>query len=454
MKESQHTEWKALWRDDHLRWVCGFANAGGGVLVVGRDDRGRAVGVADAARLLEELPNKIRDLLGIVVEVHLREEAGRETLEIVTPAYDAPISYRGHYYQRSGSTLQELKGAALDRFLLRRYGRTWDGSPLPGIAPDALAADAFTSFRRLATHSGRLDAAALNESNAGLLDKLQLTEGRYLKRAAVLLFHPEPTRWVTGAFVKLGFFRAASELVYHDEITGHLFDQVHKTNDLLLTKYLKAAVGYDGLVRVERFPVPREALREALLNALIHRDYTNTAPIQIRVYDDRLVLWNPAVLPEGWTEKTLLEPHTSQPPNPLVANAFFRAGEIEAWGRGIERIFSACRAAGTPVPRLRLDAGGLWTEFVFDEPSLQTVGTTTSAEGEKTLVKTPVKTLVKTPERLLAFLQAHPTATLAEASSALGKSASAMERAARKLRDEGHLRYVGPQKGGQWEVLQ
>lgn len=177
MKESQHTEWKALWRDDHLRWVCGFANAGGGVLVIGRDDSGRAVGVADAARLLEELPNKIRDLLGIVVEVHLREEAGRETLEIVTPAYDAPISYRGHYHQRSGSTLQELKGAALDRFLLRRYGRTWDGSPLPGIAPDALTADAFSSFRRLATHSGRLDAAALNEPDAGLLDKLQLAEG-------------------------------------------------------------------------------------------------------------------------------------------------------------------------------------------------------------------------------------------------------------------------------------
>ncbi|HNC69951.1 MAG TPA: putative DNA binding domain-containing protein, partial [Pseudomonadales bacterium] len=258
-KESQHTEWKASWRDDWLRWVSGFANAEGGVLVIGRNDEGKAVGVADAERLLVELPNKIRDLLGVVAEVNLRRVRGHDTVEIVTPAYPNPISYRGHYYQRSGSTLQELKGAALDRFLLRRYGRTWDGSPLPGVAPADLSSAAIKVFRDLAARSGRLDAAALAESDAGLLDKLKLREGRYLKRAAVLLFHPDPLRFITGAFVKLGFFRTESDLVYHDEIVGDLFTQSRQTQDLLFTKYLKAAVGYEGSLRVERFPVPREA---------------------------------------------------------------------------------------------------------------------------------------------------------------------------------------------------
>src|SRR5689334_12432339 len=108
MTENQHTEWKESWRDDHLRWVSGFANAEGGVLVLGRNDKGRAVGLHDAQRLLVELPNKIRDLPGVVVEVNLRTEGGKDYLEVVTPAYPNPISYRGHYYQRSGSTLQEL----------------------------------------------------------------------------------------------------------------------------------------------------------------------------------------------------------------------------------------------------------------------------------------------------------------------------------------------------------
>ena len=403
MKESQRSEWKESWRDDHLRWVCGFANAGGGVLAIGRNNKGKVVGIPDAARLLEELPNKIRDLLGIIVEVNLRGEGEKEYLEIVTPAYPSPISYRGHYYQRSGSTLQELKGAALDRFLLRHYGRTWDGAPLPGAAVKDLSKSAFKRFRQLASNSDRLDAVALREPDNKLLTRLKLFEGKYLKRAAVLLFHPDPLAFVTGAFVKIGFFRSQSDLVYHDEVNGDLFSQAQQTQDLLLTKYLKAAVTYEGSVRVERFPVPREALREAVLNALIHRDYMVPAPVQIRVYDDKLVLWNPAVLPEGWTQKTLLAPHQSRPPNPDLANTFFRAGEIEAWGRGIERIFSACKAAGTPKPRIRFDAG-LWTEFPFskeylalirgrqhvDASSPATLEVTTGGGG-KTPVETPVE---------------------------------------------------------------
>ncbi|MBE0547872.1 MAG: putative DNA binding domain-containing protein [Rubrivivax sp.] len=393
--EDQQLEWKAVWRDDHLKWVCAFANAQGGTLVIGRDDAGRLVGVPNARKLLEDLPNKARDLLGVVVQVNLRQEGGQDLLEVVTPAYPTPISYRGHYYQRSGSTLQELKGAALDHFLLRRYGRTWDGAPLPGVALADLSPGAFAQFRTLATRSGRLDEAALAEPDAALLDRLRLTEGGYLKRAAVLLFHPDPLRHVGGAFVKIGFFREAAELVYHDEVNGDLFTQVRQTLDLLLTKYLKAAVSYQDIVRVERFPVPREALREAVLNALVHRDYMVPAPVQVRVHDDQLVLWNPAVLPEGWTAETLLRPHASQPHNPDVANAFFRAGEIEAWGRGIERIFSACRQAGVPEPRLQQDAGGLWMTFPFDAAYLgwvQRAGGSTSApvpHGEVTPEVTP-----------------------------------------------------------------
>ena len=189
MSESQHTEWKQNWRDDHLRYVSGFANGQGGRLVIGKTDTGEVLGVKHAAKLLEDLPNKIRDLLGIVVAVNVYESDGRAYLEIEVDAYPHPISYRGHYYQRSGSTLQELKGASLDRFLLRRQGRTWDGAPAPGVTTGDLSAAAIRRFRELSAASGRLDRAALAASDAGLLEKLKLTEGDYLKRAAVLLFH-------------------------------------------------------------------------------------------------------------------------------------------------------------------------------------------------------------------------------------------------------------------------
>lgn len=457
--EHQHSEWKENWRDDYLRHVCGFANARGGVLVIGRNDHGEPVGVTNAAKLLEDLPNKIRDLLGIIVDIDLQRAGDNDILEIHVPAYANPISYRGHYYQRSGSTLQELKGASLDRFLLRSQGRTWDSVPAAGIRFDQLSGSAIGRFRTLAAASGRLDASDLEVEDAALLEKLKLTEDGHLRRAAVLLFHDDPTYCIPGAFVKIGYFRTEAELGYHDEVHGNLLSQAQASIDLVLTKYLKAAIGYEGIQRIERYPVPRDALREALLNALVHRDYAVPAPIQIRVYDDRLKIWNPAVLPDGWDVRKLLGEHPSHPYNPNVANAFFRAGEIEAWGRGIRRMFLACRQAGVPEPEIRLTGNDLWLEFPFAPEYLLVMQAAASDRPVsdmpgKTSVETSVKTSVKTPERIMAAMRDNPEYTLAEVAEIVGRTTRAVEMAVSKLNKAGKIRYVGPAKGGHWEVIE
>ena len=439
MSEHQHEEWKASWRDEYLKWVCGFANAEGGALVIGRDDAGAVVGLHDAHRLLEELPNKVRDLLGIMVDVNLRTDAGLDYLEIAVPAYPNPISYRAEYYYRSGSTNQALKGAALDRFLLRKQGRHWDGVPVPGVAMADLSAAALERFRRSAGKSKRLSQELLRDDDALLIDKLHLVEDAYLRRAAVLLFHPDPERYVTGAYLKIGRFSGEGDLRYQDEVHGNLFEQVNRAMDLLLTKYLEAHIAYAGVQRTETYPVPEEALREALLNAIAHKDYASSAPVQISVYDDRIVFWNSGQLQDGWTIATLRGRHASQPPNPDIANAFFRAGMIESWGLGIEKMRRACMAQGSPEPVLREEVRGLWVEFGF---------TPAQTQG-----KMPVKTPVKTPDLVLATLAEHPSMTLAEVAAHIGKSASAVERAASKLIKAQRLKRVGRTKGSQWKVL-
>ena len=155
------------------------------------------------------------------------------------------------YHFRSGSTKQELKGAILDKFLLCKQGRTWDGVPVPDASVRSLSKAALNAFRSRARQSQRMSLADLKESTSGLIEKLHLFDGKYLKRAAVLAFHPEPEKFVTGAYVKVGFFRTNDDLLYHDEIHGDLFTQATKTIDLLRTKYLKAAITYRGLQRVE-----------------------------------------------------------------------------------------------------------------------------------------------------------------------------------------------------------
>ena len=187
-------------------------------------------------------------------------------------------------------------------------------------------------FKQRARESGRMDRAVLRDSREILLGNLELTEKHWLRRAACLLFTDRPEKYVSGAWIKIGFFVTNDDLRYQDEVHGNLFAQVETTLELLHTKYLKAYITYHGIQRRETFLFPYEATREALLNAIIHKDYGSDIPIQISVYEDRIVFWNPGVLPENWTLKRLLGKHPSQPFNPLIANAFFRAGYIEAVG--------------------------------------------------------------------------------------------------------------------------
>lgn len=259
--------------------------------------------------------------------------------------------------------------------MLRKQGKTWDGVPVPYLKAEDLDNATFDLFRKYAKRSGRMEEADLMDDNHGLLEKLRLYEGSYLKRAAALLFHPDPEKYVTGAFVKVGFFREGM--------------------DLVCTKYMKAIITYEGIQRIETLPMPREALREALLNACINKDYAEASPIQIRVYENKLEIINGGVLPEGWTVETLLSSHRSMPYNPDIANTFFRAGEIEAWGRGIERIITACKNDGFSTPEFRYDASGIWTTFKFEYPEraiIQSGPETTQKSDQKTTRKRPKQT--------------------------------------------------------------
>ncbi len=361
--------------------------------------------------------------------------------------FPVPISYRGEYHYRSGSTKQVLKGAALNRFLLGKTGRRWDAMPVPGVTVSDLDADALARFRRRAARSKRLAPDALVEDDEGLLEQLRLTEGVYLKRAAVLLFHRDPERFVTGASVKIGYFASESDLRYHDEVTGDVFSQPGKILDILLTKYLKAEISYEGIQRIESYPMPESALREALLNAVIHRDYSVAAPIQIRVYADRLLICNPGELPEGWSLDKLLGRHPSQPFNPDVANTFFWSGEIEAWGRGIQRVLSACREAGTPEPKIQVEPRDVWVEFPFSAAYLEEIAGGTGEVSRGTTQET-------TQERILNLLRKDPKLTRKILAERIGITPDGVKYHLDKLRDSGRIRHVGPTKRGRWEILE
>jgi ATP-dependent DNA helicase RecG len=238
---------------------------------------------------------------------------------------------------RSGSTNQELTGIALDEFILRKYGRTWDSAPVPHVTASDFYHDAFDIFRKKAVTSKRLTAEDVEGSNEDLLKALKLTESDYVLKAAVLLFHQNPEQWCLGSYVKIGFFENDADLRYQDEISGPLISIADRIIDTNYTKYFKGLIRYEGIQRIDEFPMPRDVLREAVLNAVVHKDYSSGNPIHIKIYDDKVVIYNNCQLPPNIEVESLLSGVRSNPHNPLIANGFFRSGQIEAWGEASKK---------------------------------------------------------------------------------------------------------------------
>lgn len=245
-KEHQSIEWKESWQDEYLKWICGYANAYGGTIYIGTDDDGNVVGIDNARDLLERIPNKITDTMGIIADVNLLYKGELEYLQIIVDKYPSLISFRGKYYYRSGSTMREITGKELERALLKTQGRTWDGVPLPKLSVSDLK-------------------------------------------------------------------------------------QFHK-----------------------------DAFREILLNAIVHKDYSSCNPIQISVYEDKIYIWNDGEMPPNLdsTDKLFMK-HSSKPYNPKLANIFFKSGMIEAWGRGFEKIREACVLYDGPLPEYEINEAGI-----------------------------------------------------------------------------------------------
>lgn len=240
MQETQNIEFKREWKDEYLKVICAFANAFGGILYVGVNDDGTINGTTNHSQLLEEIPNKSRDLLGVTISAELKYQNNIPFLEIKTPSYSVPISLRGRYYFRSGTTILELTGNSLNEFLLGKFGKTWDDLTEEAFGLSDIDLNTIEDFKRFS--SDRLPAINTETDPLVILNKLNLLKGKNFKRAAILLFAKEPQRIFKQAHVKIGRFLSDVEIVTSDIVEGNLFKQLDQTIEILKTKYLLSPI--------------------------------------------------------------------------------------------------------------------------------------------------------------------------------------------------------------------
>ena len=216
---------------------------------------------------------------------------------------------------------------------------TWDAMPVPGVSISDLSQEALDTFRARAVASERMREEDVSVSNEVLLRKLNLIDGNTLKQAAVLLFHPEPSRFADGAFIRVGKYKLEDDgsifldvLQFQDDVSGHLILQLDKCIDLIRSRYSEELLSWT------KPPVPvqmlsDDILRELLMNAIVHKDYTSGIPIRVSVHEDRVNVTNTGTWPDALPmDEKIYGLHTPYPRNPFLARAFARAGMMENWG--------------------------------------------------------------------------------------------------------------------------
>ena len=358
--ESETEERKEAWDEETcVKALAALANTKGGCLWVGVKDNGTVVGWNGSGKDQEAISNKIVSILQVHPASMLVETKDNKSVLMIQMHKAAfPVALRGRYYRRVGNSSRELPAEELPRFLLERTGQTWDALP-SDFGFDALKTSTLDDFRVLARE--RLPAMAPSDTNEIILNKLKLvTHENRLKRAAFLLFGGEPQRLVPTAQIQIGRFKDDETILDDKRLTGNLFEQLDQVEKTLRQYFFiryefptgqEARSGVEALQRDEVWEFPYKAVREAILNALIHRDYTSTGRIQVRVYDDRMIISNPGGLPLGLTVTNLLqEPHDSLPRNPILAEVCYYAKLVEQWGSGTIRMRNACKAQGLPDP--------------------------------------------------------------------------------------------------------
>jgi ATP-dependent DNA helicase RecG len=349
--------------------LCGFLNGRGGQVLFGVTDAGKIVGQDISDHTLQVLASEIAHLDPPTLIEQIRIGADRrEVLMLATTDLSGtPHTYRGRAYQRVGTTTSIMPREEYERRLLERghSQKRWENLPASGYTPADLDQD---EIRR--TISEAVDAGRLNADITGpgeTLRKLHLIDGERVNQAGIVAFASEVLPGYPQCSMRLARFRGITkdEFLDQNQLSGNAFALLHEATVFIRRNLPVRGRFEDGVLERKDEPIyPPMALREALVNALCHRDYSVAGgAVSVAIFDDRLEICSTGSLPFGLTVNDLKGEHTSRPRNPLLAEVFYRRGLVERWGRGTNKIIDLCRAAGQPAVEFEERSGEVVVRF-------------------------------------------------------------------------------------------
>ena len=375
---------------DGMHTACAFLNTDGGWLIFGVAPKSlKMLGQQVSDDTQREIAQALSGLYPVVeVKPEYIDVPGRTGDQLIVMYFGGwkwgqmPYTFRGCPYYKNESTTQvmpqemyeeRLRAAKPEQF-------AWERQVADGITFSDLDDKRIYDAVRLGVERGRMPATAQSESVESLLGKWSLMRDGKVLNGAVALFGKR-----IGGFTQMGLrlarFRGTdkNEFVDSGQAEGNFFDLLD-AGMAFLFKHLSQSGKIVGFKKEEQLEIPAEALREALTNALCHRQLEkyNLTP-SIAIYDDRVEIENPGRLPFDLTPETIKSAHASYPYNPLIAEVLFKSSFLESWGSGVGRMVDACRAQGVPEPEYEVTGG--FVRIVFRRATVKT----TEKEGGSNL---------------------------------------------------------------------
>jgi len=358
--ESETLEFKSSTSniDTAMETTCAFLNSKlGGKVLIGVKDNGTIVGVpindAHRQKIAAEI-KKIEPFTNIDVDYVPVNDDHKVIVLSVDAGNNAPYKYDGRHFTRTQSTTSRMTQEEIDYLTHKNNPQRWEALTNNDCTINDLDKTRIKEIARMGVAAGRLTASANNDSAINILKKLNLVRNEKLTNAAVILFCKKEEKHFLQSTLKLARFKGIDKSFFYDEksIIANAFDLQDKAMDFLHFNLPVASEIVPGSVtRLETPAIPYSVLREAITNALVHRDYSNPGgSMSIARYDDRIEISNIGSLPKGIVIKELAKTHESVLRNPLIAHVFYVIGNIERWGRGTTEMIQNCKDAGNPIP--------------------------------------------------------------------------------------------------------
>jgi len=355
-----------------MQTLCAFLNGSGGVVLFGvrPDDEAEGQEVSDQTlRDVAQAADRFEPPAHVSIH-RIKLKAGRA---VVVGAVEGrrdvrPFTYEGRAYERVGSTTRRMPQAKYEKSLLERaHGtRRWENEPAEGVELRDIDRDEVFRIVEAAKSAGRL-IGPVGTRIADVLDRLKLRRDGRILQAAVVLFGKEFLPDYPQCELRMARFRGTDKTEFLDQrhVRGPAFKLLEEAQLFCQRHFpLPGKIVPGKLQRVDTPLIPPDAMREILVNALIHRDYSIAGgAISLAIFDDRVEVWSAGTFPTGITPEKLSKSHQSVQRNPLIADVFYKTGLIEKWGRGTNRVIEMCVEAGIAPPKFEEITGAAVVTF-------------------------------------------------------------------------------------------